>query len=158
MKFCCDSRKYYESLNSEDKEKFKKHFKNRTFSQMPWIWTSIWEEMTSNQRGAIWLDFTKVGRLLECDSEAIYAECLRADELRHIWLAEYEYGPEWNRKKGFYLRTLSQLSKDEMILAIPQIRDFLLKLTRDIYQNPLMVIYWSKKENIGLPDYEFMEP
>jgi len=158
MKFCCDSEKYYKSLNSEDKEKFKKHFRNRTFEQMPWIWTSIWEEMTNHQRGAIWLDFTKIGRLLECDSEAIYAECLRADELRHIWLTEYEYGPKWNRKKGVYLRTLSQLSKDEMILAIPQIRDFLLKLVRDIYQNPLMIIRWSKKENVGLPDYEFLDP
>lgn len=159
MKFCCDSRKYFESLNSEDKEKFKKHFRNRTFEQMPWIWTTIWEEMTEHQRGAIWLDFTKVGRLLYCDKEAVYAECLRAEQLRYIWEVEYEYGPEWNRKKGIRFRTLSELTKEEMTIAIPQIRDFMKSLVDQIYQKNV-VIYWSNIENLdaGKPDYEFLSP
>lgn len=159
MKFCVDSKKYFDSLtNEEDRKKFLKFFKNRTFQQMPWLWTTVWEEMTDSQRGAIWLDFTKVGRLLDCDREAVYAECLKAEQLRHIWEEEYEYGPKHNRQKGIWFKTLSALSKEQMTNAIPQIRDFLLHWVRDIYQDYNMVIYWSKIDNIGKPDYEFSNP
>ena len=160
MKFCVDSKKYFESLtNAEDREKFLKFFRKRTFEQMPFLWTSIWEEMTDSQRGAIWLDFTKISGLLYCDKEDVYAECLRAEQLRHIWITEYEYGLPDNRKQGIRFRTLSELTKEEMTNAIPQIRDFLKSLVDQAYQKNV-IIYWSNIKNFKehKPDYEFLSP
>ena len=158
MKFCVNSKKYFESLtNEEDRKKFLKFFKNRTFEQMSMLWTTLWEEMTEHQRGAIWLDFTKIARLLYCDKEDIYAECLRTEVLRHIWLVEYEYGLEGNRKKAVRFKTLSELTKEEMTNAIPQLRDFMQTMVNREYQKKV-VIYWSKMDNVGKPDCEFLDP
>ena len=159
MKFLSDTRKYFESLNGEDQKRFlEKYFKTKTFDHMPFMETYVWDRITQEQYGLIWLDFTNTGKALYCHKNDIYAECLRAEQLRHIWEVEYTIGFGDNIKTGYRLRTLSELSKQELSDAIPEIRDFLLKLIKEQYQT-LFIINWSSQDNKKnrKPFIEFLE-
>ena len=150
MKLLVQSKLFCKSIaNGEDRAKFERYFSGRrNFQSMPLLQVTLPEAKTLSQLGAIWLDFTKVGKLLFCEPSYVYYLCLRADCLQDIWLAE---------KDGQYIfNTLSGLSKEKTIEAIPRFRDFLQQLVKEKY-GEWVVINWSCQENIGKPDYEFFE-
>ena len=153
MEFICDTEKYYNSIsNSEDKKKFKeKYLKGKSFKIFPYIKTRLFDSKTVSQNSAIWRDMSIVAKLMYTDKETVYYWLLKASVLKDIWLQESCYGN--GKKKTFKFRTLSKLTKEEMMEAIPRFRDYMQQLVNEEY-GEYVVIHWSKIDNIGKPDYE----
>jgi len=153
MKITCDTNKYFDSIaNSEDKEKFvKKYFSNKTFAQMPFIETILYDAKTQTQNQTCWRDWGIAANLMYTDKETVYYWLLKAKCFEDIWMEESTYGK--NKKKSHRFVTMSGLTKEKIMEFIPRYRDFLQEIINKEYQT-YVLINWSKFENINKPDYE----
>ena len=147
MKLRCDTGKLFAALaNADDRQKFSEYFSGRrTFESMPLVEVSLPNKKTITQNNALWRDFEIAGKLLHCDSTFVYYQCLKAEQLQDVWLKETD--------DGWKFCSLSQLTKDNMTTATPQIHDYLQGLINDEY-GEWVVINWSCKENVDKPDFE----
>ena len=148
LKINCDTKKYYESINnSEDKKEFiKRYFSgNKTFENMPSIETTLYDAKTRHQLGAIWLDWTNVGKLLYCDANTIYYLLIKAPCMTDCWTEQTTWGS--SKKKTYRFITLSGFTKDHIIETnfFDRYRDYLQELVNKEY-GEYIPIKWAKKK------------
>jgi len=157
MKIKCDTKKFQESIAAADyREKFDEWLGKRNYENMPIISVELFESKTSTQLNTIWRDFGIIANLLYTDTDTIYAESMRHEDLREFFIKETEYGVQTKRKKSIRLRTLSQFSKSDCMEFIPLYREVWHGIINDQYAE-YVIIHWSKEENINKPDFERIE-
>lgn len=146
MKCLVDSRKFRDAIaNAEDRGRFDEYMSGpRNYSTMPLMSVTLPQAKTLTQLGAIWLDFTTVARLMHCDPSIVYLQCLRAEQLIDVWV---QVGSDGH----CHFTTLSGLTKEQMSIAIPLIRDYLQHLVNGSYGEWTPIV-WADKHNIGKGD------
>lgn len=150
MKLRCISKLFYESIgNGEDKKLFlEKYFSgNKTFENMSLIEVTLYDAKTRHQLGAIWLDWTNVGKLLFCDANTIYYLLIKAPCMADCWVEKTTYGND--KKRTYRFITLSGFTKDHIIETnfFDRYRDYLQEMVNKEY-GEYVPIKWAKKENI----------
>ncbi len=146
MKCLVDSRKFRDAIaNAEDRGRFDEYMSGpRNYSTMPLMSVTLPQAKTLTQLGAIWLDFTTVARLMHTDPSMLYLQCLRAEQLIDVWVQVGSDG-------RYHFVSLSGLTKEQMSVAIPLIRDYLQHLVNGSYGEWTPIV-WADKHNIGKGD------
>ena len=150
MKLLCVSKLLYESIaNDEDKKRYlKKYFSGfKTFETMPLTQITLYDAKTKHQLGAIWGDWTMIGKKLYTSPECIYYELIKDERLKDCWIEETTIGK--NKQKSFEFITLSGFTKDHIIETnfITRYRDILQERVNKEY-GEYVYLKWFKKENL----------
>jgi len=146
VKCLVDSRKFRDAIaNAEDRGRFDEYMSGaRNYRTMPLMSVTLPQAKTLTQLGAIWLDFTTVARLMHTDPSMLYLQCLRAEQLTDVWV-------QLDNDGRYHFVSLSGLTKEQMSVAIPLIRDYLQHLVNDSYGEWTPIV-WADKHNIGKGD------
>ncbi len=152
MRVLVDSRKFRDAIaNAEDRGRFDEYMSGpRNYSTMPLMSVTLPQAKTLTQLGAIWLDFTTVARLLHTDPSMLYLQCLRAEQLTDVWV-------QLDNDGRYHFISLSGLTKEQMSVAIPRIREYLQHVVNGAYGEWVPVV-WAEKDNIGKETEEQREP
>lgn len=133
------------------REAFKKKF---PIDKFPYgIEVATCDKWTTAQQHTIWRDIGIVAKLLETSKDAIYSILKTSEPTGHLFKT-LEYVGFIDRGKLVEVeKSLSSWTKDDCVNALPIIREYLNMIVNSIYQEKV-IINWSDKENIDLPDYE----
>ena len=143
MKIMCITGLFKESIsNGQDKAAFEKQYGGK---EMPQIYVTLPNAKTLTQNGAIWRDFTEVGKLMYCSKEAVYAKVFTAPEMYDFLVVFEPYGPAGKSEPR--VRSLSELSKEDVSNFIGPMREFLQAWVNDAY-GEWVPIAWSNRENM----------
>lgn len=153
MILTCDINKLAESILKDYKRKeFLERYDPEKFK---WgIDVQTYEKWTSEQQGKIFRDFTIAGKLLNTSANAIYSIVKTSKPTRHLFEKVEYVGTKERGKSVTTEKGLSQWTKQDCVEGIPIIIAYLEMVINTVYQEKV-IVNWSSKENVDLPDFEF---
>lgn len=137
-------------IDEHARETFKDKF---DLTQYPYgIEVTTCDKWTTKQQHTIFRDMGIVARLLETSKEAIYSILKTSEPTGHLFKKTEYVGTEERGKLIEVEKSLSGWTKDDCIVAIPVIREYLEMVVCSVYQQRV-IINWSDRENVNEPDY-----